>query len=208
MKLSAIISGISQRLGIISSKGVDNHSSIDYNINSMDLYEVPDVFKKTQPTDIEFVKKLGYKTRRIGSGLFRSTYSLKYDGKVLPYVVKVPRPDESNDNGDGIVHAQAEIDKIKTIRKSESLSPFHRYLPRIYYFNENTGLLLERRYEKFKNGKGALVALMLSNLATDLGRDGKDDESCHGGDLHDDNVMYYEDDDNNQVPVIIDLGYF
>jgi hypothetical protein len=160
-----------------------------------DVEEIVHYFNKNEPEMIDDVRNLGFKLKHLGSGLFRDAYLLK--GHEL--IVKVPQDDGYCGWNMNFLHTKKEIANIKRIKRNKKYRPLWRYLPRIHYYNKESGLVLMERYYEIKNWKLAdQITTMLSNLVDDLL--GSDSDN----DIHSQNVFITQD----ESPVLIDLGYF
>ena len=177
--------------------GVDKRKTPSYN-KRVKIHSVVDDFKKNKPGTKDEIEDLGYDLKFLSDGLFREVYALKHEREVLPFVIKLPK---SGNFTSCLEHVKCEMATIKKIKKDNKFAALRRYLPKTYYYNEKSGLVLQKRYISFNTNESTLVATILSNLVSDL--------NGHGGDVHESNVMYILDKTiGEKKPVIIDFGYF
>lgn len=155
-------------------------------------YVFRELIVKYEPQTMDDVEGMGISFESIGEGLFREAFRIK--GANL--VIKVPKTDGDESWEDCYKHAMDEVKKVKSFRKGKKYRVLWRYLPKILYVNERSGLILMPYYRKLSISKREIVADMISNLFCDLGRD-------NGGDVHESNVALGEYDE----PVVLDFGY-
>jgi len=145
--------------------------------------------QKAKPRTIEDFESLGFRLKRIGGGVFREVYRIKS----FPLVVKFPC-DEPSDR-----HSRAEMRKIKKL----SEFPFLRkYLPRVYYYDPKSGVIVMELYSRFSDNVDAADALgrlagMLIHRLTGVPMK----------DIHTDNILTPDPRRRSPRLVFCDLGY-
>lgn len=160
----------------------------------MDVKAAIRLFKRHNPETKEDVLRMGFKLKKLGSGLYRHGYKLNG----FPLVVKFPKVDHDHvDYPSCVDHSSEEIRKLRMIKKRQRYKVLRRYLPVIYYYNESYGLVLLPYYKRLRSNEAEIVSIILGNLVEDT-RGGD-------GDLHTSNVAY---DTEEERYVILDLGYF
>lgn len=95
--------------------------------------------KRFKPRTFEDFGKAGIPFgKNLGGGVFREAYQIKD----LPLVVKFPIED------DGIDHSRDEMRKIKKFSKFKFL---RKYLPKVYYYDRQSGVIVMKFYEDFED---------------------------------------------------------
>ncbi len=150
-------------------------------------------FEAMIPRNLLDVQSMGLKLKKIGDGVYRQVY--KIEG--VPLVVKIP-------GGDAFPvgcrrHARSEYRTVKRIHRYKKFAQLRKYMPRIYYFDNKSGLMLMHYYSVPKKYKIAISNLL--SLVVKLIWPNTASSEC---DVHGANIGM---DENNQ-PVLIDLGYF
>ena len=109
----------------------------------MTTNEIVKLIKKYKPTSAVALRRLGFKLKGMGTGLYRKTYSIIGFGLVIKFNV-------GWDNGE---HAYNEIKVIKRILRYDKYKPLRKYVPKIYWFDRKTGTTLVQQYEKMRNSR-------------------------------------------------------
>lgn len=94
---------------------------------------------KNRPSTVQEFKKLGIKLRFLSEGAFRQVYEIKG----LPLVVKFPH--DSSD--DCIEHSVFEYKHINRILKFKKYKLLKKYMPKVYYFDKKSGIIVFRKYK-------------------------------------------------------------
>ena len=148
------------------------------------------LIKKHRPRTPEDFHKLGLKFRYLGAGVFREAVEIKG----IPLVVKFPLYDEGYRHGK--IHSTVEIRKIKRLNRYKYLRP---YLPKVYYHDRKSGILVMHKYEKFSRRYDQCNAL--GDMITDLIFQLTGITVC---DIYGDNVKMGR---TRNSAVLVDLGY-
>lgn len=145
--------------------------------------------KRFRPRTFKDFGKVGIRFgKNLGEGVFREAYQIKD----LPLVVKFPIED------DGIDHSRDEMRKIRTLSKFKFL---RKYLPKVYYYDRQSGVIVMKFYEDFEDYDDACDAV--GTLAGELI---KRLTGVSMVDIHSGNARIR---DYHEPPrlVLIDLGY-
>jgi hypothetical protein len=155
------------------------------------------LIRENRPVNLLAATCLGLKCVHVGFGVFRSAYHIKDTN----LVIKFPQePDKTYAK----FHSAAEVRKIKHFIQYKSLRP---HMPKIYYYDPKSGVIVMKRYYKMRKTEGPLVnhwndgeydwrLLLIGKLIKDL--TGKQFEDGFGSNLAV---------DEKNVLKIIDLGY-
>jgi hypothetical protein len=159
--------------------------------------------KFSPKTPFDFAKiGVPLKTKAEGAGVFREAVR----ARDLSLCVKFPlcdgkMPASGNDDyHEGKWHTTTEVKRIERLRKF----PFMRkYLPKIYYHDRKSGVLVMRWYEAFDNDFNAYCSL--GNMAADLmyRLTGVKTIDIHGGNTRTSNPNRGE----KGRTILIDMGY-
>jgi hypothetical protein len=107
--------------------------------------EVIALFEKHNPSSYEEAVKLGIRLKCIGVGVYREVYSVPR----LNIAIKFPRTSDEYDESwyeCNVSHAILEAEAIELINSvDEKLA---KHVPDIYYFNEDTGVLIVKKYKQ------------------------------------------------------------
>jgi hypothetical protein len=159
------------------------------------LNQVVEIFKTKKPKTVGEMLKLGIKLRGMDSGVFRKVY--KVTG--APLVVKIPQ----HTGGSCKRHAVAENRAINKINKTVSLEGLRKFMPVVYYFDNDTGIAVVHYYKPIvPYGARSMVSNLIHQLIIMIWPYAINGRSV---DMHSGNIAV--DPDTNQ-PKIIDLGYF
>ena len=142
-----------------------------------------------KPRTVEEARAAGFKMRKLGEGMYRRVYKVKnYD-----IVFKFPGATAETKTG-GRKHAAQEMNRLKRLRRCEAL---HRFLPEIYYYDKDSGVIAMKYYPPFADFEEEADAMgrMIGTLIQKLTR-----VRCN--DIHTENVRQ-----NREDTVIIDLGF-
>ena len=101
-------------------------------------------FQNNNPTTKQEIKALGFKVRHAGSGAFRDVYILKGTG----LVVKIPQ-----DSWSTVDHSQNELKWYVKIMTTKKYKVLKNYMPEIYYYDYENGVILMKEYAQFFNDK-------------------------------------------------------
>lgn len=136
----------------------------------MTISELIKLFEKYNFKSVEKAKKAGLKLTYIGSGAFREAYRI---GK-LPVIVKFPYSSSE--------HSRREISIISKINRQNKYEYLRPYVPKIYYSNPKTGVIIMEQCKPFKSeitGKYELACKVLRDLVMSLfGPFASDDLYC------------------------------
>src|ERR1700675_3136620 len=155
------------------------------------------LIRQHRPENLLTVTNLGLNLIHVGSGAFRSAYRIKDTDLVIKF------PQES-DKRYAKFHSAAEVRKIKHFTQYKSLRP---HVPKIYYHDTKTGVIVMKRYYPISKSEGPLVnhhndgefdwrLLLIGKLIKDL--TGKSFEDGSGSNLAV---------DEKNVLKFIDIGY-
>lgn len=153
-----------------------------------------DLIQLHHPTTPEQFENIGLTLEPLANGAFRETAKVKG----LPLVVKFPLSDDDDTDS----YAWAKRHTTSEARKVEILSTFKElrpYLPKIYYHNRETGIMVMRYYPKFENSKKQFEALgwLVRKLVKKLTK-------VEMADIHDGN---FHKGRGKRGGILIDLGY-
>lgn len=137
--------------------------------------------------------------RAIGSGVFREV--VKVAG--LPLVVKFPLNEGRALNPnyrEGIAHSQSEVRKINRLKK---LRWMRKYLPKVYYYERASGVLVMHWYPSFnentcdfEDATARFVGVLFRHATGTSMIDYHSGNACRG-----------VDNQGDTYPVLIDFGY-
>ncbi len=97
------------------------------------------------------------------------------------------------------VHSNIEMRKLTNILKNPKLKPLHRYMPKVYYHDKKSGIIIMKQYEKLPYSEYAgYICNILDRLIVDT-------LHHYGNDVCVDNVGKYETNNCTRF-VIWDLG--
>jgi len=150
-------------------------------------------FDKHKPKSLDDIHALGIKTRRIGCGVYRTAH--KITG--LPVVIKIP----ATDHQDCRRHSVAEDRAVRSIKRFKVYAPLKKYMPRIYYCDKSTGIMLVHFYKPIKGSHGHVLASVINDLIHAIWPYAT--EGTGGVDMHSGNIGM-----DDAQPKLIDLGYF
>jgi hypothetical protein len=131
--------------------------------------------------------------KEIGEGVFRKTYRIS--GTSL--VVKFPLRDSERDAREGRQHSAAEVRRIK---KLSGVPVIKGYLPKVYYHDKSSGVVVMSFHPKFNDRDDQIESL--GTLITHLIRRFT---GVTVSDIHCDNVNMRTH--RKKAAVLIDLGY-
>lgn len=138
----------------------------------------------------EDFREAGIRLKREGSGLFRVGYRIVG----FPLIAKFPQMGTPARSGKS--HSAKEVKKIQRLRKIRSM---RAYLPTVYYYNRESGVLVTSWHDKFADFEDAFVAL--GRLTT---RALANWTGVTVSDIHDDNVRKGR---SRRQAILIDLGF-
>lgn len=127
-------------------------------------------------------------------GSFRRVYQVES----LKLVVKFPQG--SCGRYSGIEHTNEEIDTFERISTYKKYKYLRHYLPKIYYYNRKTGVVLMKKYKLLDYKTAELASSILNKLAFDI--------LGHSTDIYSSNVAVEYTKYGCPKVKIIDLGYF
>lgn len=104
---------------------------------TMTIRQIVRILKKFQPQDVWEARHAGLKLRYVAEGCSREVYRVHNTNVVL----KFPKPDI--DKG-ALRHAREEMAGFRSLRYSH----LRKYLPKIYHFNELTGVIAVKKYKR------------------------------------------------------------
>ena len=93
--------------------------------------------RKHNPQTAAQIRRLGVPLRKIGDGAFRTAYAIPH----LNVVVKIPQMQL----GACVYHAKSEIAGFSRVRRERRFSSIRKHLPKIYYHNYATGIVIMER---------------------------------------------------------------
>jgi hypothetical protein len=144
---------------------------------------------KSRPTTLAGFQQLGLSLKTIDAGVFRKTCEVEG----LPLAVKFPL------DKDGVYHSRTEMRKIARLSLFPSL---RKYLPKIYYYDSKSGVIVERFYPNFSDDIDACEAV--GNLAGVLL---KELTGVKVIDIHSGNIRTKNPRRESPKVVLVDLGY-
>jgi hypothetical protein len=100
------------------------------------------LIKKNRPKNLLDTSQLGLKLVHLGTGAFRSVYRIKGTDYVIKFLVENNYLDTE--------HSRLEVRNIKRLQKFRSLRP---YLPKIYYYDRKTGVIIMEYYTRYSRRK-------------------------------------------------------
>jgi len=153
--------------------------------------------RKYKPTTPEEFARIGVPlSRHVEAGAFREVMK----ARDLPLVLKFPLWNGSVDGYRyGKCHSTTEVKRIKRLNKF----PFMRkYLPKIYYHDRKSGMLMMRWYDNFEDSEDAYFSLgkMAAEMIYRL-------TGIKLIDIHDDNTRTPDPHCEYSRTVLIDIGY-
>lgn len=146
-------------------------------------------FETVRPKSLAEVEKMKYDLKYIGSGAYRVTY--KFGS--LPVVIKIPH------RRSGKSHSMAEYRTIRTINRFKKYKPLKGYMPKVYYFDKKTGIMIMHYYKKVPKNSSYAIGILMESLTGLVWH--HEESEC---DIYGENMGFTED----GCPVITDLGYF
>lgn len=147
---------------------------------------------KTHPRTPEDFRKAGIKLRYLDHGVFREVYKIQG----CPLVVKFPL-NEEQDFADGVQHSMSEIRRIKRLFRIQELKP---HLPKIHYFDKESGVLVMSYYHRVTPERGVeLLGKIVQKLVSKIAR-------VQMTDIHADNIRVQKDANVGRL-TFVDLGY-
>jgi hypothetical protein len=162
--------------------------------------EVIALLQEKQPTTRAGFDELDLHLEKIGEGIFRNVYRVGD----YPIVVKIPKihihvNEAWNDPTNPLGHAQKEINWLTQIEKdSDHFAHLRRYVPEVYYWNAQAGVICTKLYVKRR--KGGRIYKREEAIIVHMFRDTLNLQSADYG--H--NNLMRDERDN---PVVVDLGY-
>lgn len=117
---------------------------------------IPTVIKRlveNKPKDILEIRRLGIHTRYIEEGAFRTTYKVRG----IPLVLKVPmcdcnpRTEECSRECECVTHSRNEYKTYNKIKSDKKYRALRGFMPKIYYYDDATGIIAMRYYKVLKN---------------------------------------------------------
>ena len=156
------------------------------------INRIVELFDKHKPKTLVDINALGLKTRKIGNGVYRTVY--KITG--FPLVIKLP----ANDNADCKRHSVAEALTVRKINRFKKFAILKKYMPRIYYCEKSTGVMLVHFYKPVRGSEGHALASVIDDLVCTIWP-----YAINNGevDIHSGNIGIDEEQSK-----LIDLGYF
>lgn len=158
-------------------------------MKKLDQKQVLRAIKKHHPRNSDGFKKLGLKLKHLGSGAFRDVHRIVG----VPLVVKFPV------GHDGVEHSTLEVRKIKHFKKFYAMRD---HMPKVFYFNKKTGILVMQLYENkpypkisLAEARSEAIHSLISNLVWSLTK-------RELSDIHYENIRVAGDE-----LTFIDLGY-
>lgn len=137
------------------------------------LIDVVDRLKPQNESELMRCSQVGL--RYLGEGSFRVAFEI-ID---YPLIVKVPLTNCYSD----LHHANEEWNWIERVRKEPQYKALRKHMPKVYYFDEDCGLMIMRKYKwvKFSPRTQAIDKLVLQTTgatghdvgSSNMGRDGK-----------------------------------
>lgn len=158
------------------------------------------IIRRTKPTTPEEFREIGLHVTFIGNGVFREV--CKIDGQRL--IAKFPIADdpEGEDFSSGRKHARDEMKRITALLKFKVLRP---HLPKIRYYDPESGVIVMDWYEKFISDDDKLMS-----LGTVMRKLIKVITKVKCSDIHGGNILckaYNPETGARGDAVFIDLGY-
>lgn len=147
--------------------------------------EILRLIRRHEPATTKDFRSLGMSIRKIGKGLFRTSYRITDTS----LIVKIPN------NLSGIVHTRYEVSRINSLKKHRLMQP---HLPTIYWWGKETGVLVMMYYPKFDSHEDQVdsLGMFISKLIFAAIR-------VDVSDLHSENIHKGP----RRTSVIIDLGF-
>jgi len=150
------------------------------------------LIKINRPENLLEASNLGLKLVHIGSGSYRKVYRVKDTDLVIKF------PEAEDWSCDGKQHSKAEAARIKKLYKYKSLRP---HLPKIYFHDPKSGVLVTKYYERYNKKRAEVGAYRCKDISWERGLICRMMEEMTGvaiWDLYDDNLRL----DNNEVKFI------
>lgn len=144
---------------------------------------------KARPTTPKGFDKIGLHLKIIDAGVFRETWQIRG----LPLAVKFPL------DRDGVYHSRTEMRKIARLSRFPSL---RKYLPKIYYYDSKSGVIVMKFYPNFYDDIDACEAV--GDLAGVLLKELTGVEVI---DIHSGNIRTKNPRRESPKVVLVDLGY-
>jgi pyruvate/2-oxoacid:ferredoxin oxidoreductase alpha subunit len=112
---------------------------------SLTIRQVVNRLRKYNPVDVhEAMRCIKLPFQFIGEGSFRTVYSIGD----LPIVIKFPTGEDGETIEENIEHSANEMDAINQVFERKECSHIRPYVPIMYYYNKNTGVILSRKYKQ------------------------------------------------------------
>jgi hypothetical protein len=160
--------------------------------------EIISLIKGIQPVSVD--ARWDFEVKLVGAGEFRKVYRIV--GTDL--VVKFPRITRSSKN---IGHSRVEYKRCYDIRHQSKWYLLRRYVPKIYHYNPDTGVIIMHYYERVGETPKALRDIKWMQKLLDL--------VCTHNGLNKDNLNWSEDieinnigQDKNGNYKFLDMGFF
>ena len=106
---------------------------------SVRINELIRKLRSVKSAELEDFEKADIGLEPLDQGAFRQVYT----AIGLPVVVKIPLNDRSC-----LYHARREIRRLKQVRRSSLYRVLKRYLPKVYYADKQSGIIVMRFYGK------------------------------------------------------------
>lgn len=156
------------------------------------INRIVELFDKHKPKTLVDINALGFKTRKIGHGVYRTVH--KITG--VPLVIKLP----ASDLNDCKNHSLAEARTVRSINRFKKFATLKKYMPRIYYCEKSTGVMLVHFYKPVRGSEKHTLASVITDLVCTIWPYAINDREV---DIHSGNIGI----DGAQLK-LIDLGYF
>jgi len=149
------------------------------------------IIRQSRPETPKDFRRAGLQLTFLGRGVFREVCKVRN----CDLVVKFPLDDKLGDSDEGKEHSLAEIRRVRRLNKFRVM---RRHLPKIYYYDKDSGVLVMHYYPKFTTYEAEADAMgqMIQELI-------KSSTRVRCTDIHSENVHVTRMGD----AVVIDFGY-
>lgn len=119
------------------------------------VLEIISVIKDYHPSKIRTLRQcmkakgVTTKLKLIGEGAFRQCFVIGN----TDYVLKIPN------SYDGDWHSKEEMKALKRLH-SQKYKALHPFLPKVYFHDKSTGIIIMKRYEKLKGNHYSAVRIL------------------------------------------------
>lgn len=168
---------------------------------SMSLCAIKRLLRNYRPHTPAEARKIGIRMRFVGEGCFREAYIVENE-----YILKFPisRGDAADWEANA-QHSRDEMDALRQAKDDSRLKWMRKHLPTVYYFDEETGVILLKRYRRSKwPSKYRFDVDRINMLYTQTTGCSEDDIDISSP--YSDNVACTYDSKGRPIVKIVDLG--